>query len=37
MPRDTATANARSNLRWAFLVLVFVVTMVSYADRQFLA
>jgi ACS family hexuronate transporter-like MFS transporter len=37
MPRDASTTNAGSSLRWAFLVLVFVVTMVSYADRQFLA
>jgi len=37
MPRDTRSASAGSRLRWAFLVLVFVVTMVSYADRQFLA
>jgi ACS family hexuronate transporter-like MFS transporter len=37
MPRDIATQTTGNRLRWAFLVLVFVVTMVSYADRQFLA
>jgi ACS family hexuronate transporter-like MFS transporter len=37
MPRDTPGSDTGSRLRWAFLVLVFIVTMVSYADRQFLA
>ncbi len=35
-PRKLSAASA-SRLRWAFLVLVFVVTIVGYADRQVIA